>query len=151
MNAWWRAGFEAEASAALMSAQLTDLQGQPRSIDAWRGQVLVVNFWATWCVPCREEIPVFIKLQERHGARGLQFIGIAIDQREKVDAFIRDFGMNYPVLLGGVDAVELTRRAGNRLGALPYTVLIDRSGRLVSAQIGIVKESKLDALLEPLL
>lgn len=151
VNEWWRAGSQAEASAALMSARLTDLQGQPRSIDAWRGQVLVVNFWATWCVPCREEIPVFIKLQNRHGARGLQFIGIAIDQREKVDAFVREFGINYPVLLGSIDAVELSRRAGNRLGALPYTVMIDRSGRLIGAHLGIVKEAKLEALLQPLL
>ena len=151
VNERWRAGSQAEASAALLSARLTDLQGQPRSIDAWRGQVLVVNFWATWCAPCRDEIPVFIKLQKQHGASGLQFIGIAIDQREKVDAFVRDFGINYPVLLGGMDAVELSRRAGNRRGALPYTVMIDRSGRLVGTQLGIVKEAKLEALLRPLL
>ena len=151
MNAWWRADAEAEASVALMAAQLTDLSGQPSSIGAWRGQVVVVNFWATWCAPCRDEIPVFIKLQERHGARGLQFIGIAIDQHDKVRAFAREFGINYPILLGGMEVMELSRRAGNRLGALPFTVMIDRSGRLVGAHLGIVKEAKLEALLRPLL
>lgn len=150
LNARWRAGAEVEASAALMSVRLSDLSGQPRTLDAWRGKVVVVNFWATWCVPCRDEIPIFIKLQARHGARGLQFIGIAIDQSEKVDAFVRDFGINYPVLLGGVDAVDVSRRAGNRLGALPFTVMIDRSGRLVGAHLGVVKEAKLEALLQPL-
>jgi thiol-disulfide isomerase/thioredoxin len=151
LNAWWRADAEAEASAALLSVQLTDLNGKPRSIDAWRGRVLVVNFWATWCTPCREEIPVFVRLQRRHGARGLQLIGVAIDQREQVDAFVRDFGINYPVLLGSLDAVEISRRAGNRRGALPFTLMIDRSGRLVGTHLGIVKEAKLEALLESLL
>jgi len=150
-NTWWRASSHAEATVALMAVRLTDLQGEPRSIDAWRGRVLVINFWATWCAPCREEIPVFVKLQQRHGGRGLQFIGIAIDQREKVAAFVRDFGVNYPVLLGGLDAIDLSRRAGNRLGALPFTVLIDRSGNLVSVELGVVKEAKLEALLAPLL
>ena len=150
VNAWWRAGAEAEASVALMTAPLTDLSGQPRTIGAWRGKVVVVNFWATWCAPCRDEIPVFIKLQERHGARGLQFIGIAIDQGEKVHAFAREFGINYPILLGGMEVMELSRRAGNRFGALPFTVMIDRSGRLVGAHLGIVKEAKLEALLQPL-
>ena len=150
VNAWWRANAEAEASVALMAAQLTDLSGQPRTIGAWRGKVVVVNFWATWCAPCRDEIPVFIKLQERHGARGVQFIGIAIDQSEKVHAFAREFGINYPILLGGMEVMELSRRAGNRFGALPFTVMLDRSGRLVGAHLGIVKEAKLEALLEPL-
>ena len=151
VNARWRASSHVEAATALRSAPLTDLQGQARSINAWRGRVLVVNFWATWCAPCREEIPVFVKLQQRHGGRGLQFIGIAIDQREKVDAFVRDFGVNYPVLLGSVDAIDLSRRAGNRLGALPFTVLIDRSGNLVGVELGVVKEAKLEALLAALL
>ena len=150
VNAWWRAGAEAEASVALMAAQLTDLSGEPRTLGAWRGKVVVVNFWATWCAPCRDEIPIFIKLQERHGARGLQFIGIAIDQREKVHGFAREFGINYPILLGGMEVMELSRRAGNRLGALPFTVMIDRSGRLVGAHLGIIKEAKLEALLQPL-
>lgn len=151
VNAWWRAGAEAEASAALMSAQLTDVNGAPRTINAWRGQVLIVNFWATWCTPCREEIPVFIRLQERHRARGLQFIGLAIDQPEKVDAFVREFRINYPVLLGGMDAVDISRRAGNRLGALPFTVLIDRSGRLAAVHLGVLRESQLESMLERLL
>ena len=151
VNTWWRSGTETEAGAALMAAQLTNLEGEPRALDAWRGQVLVVNFWATWCAPCREEIPVFIKLQRRHGPRGLQFIGIAIDQREKVDDFVRDFGINYPMLLGSLEAVELSRRAGNRRGGLPFTIVIDRSGRMVSTHLGVMREAKLEALLGSLL
>ena len=85
-----------------------------------RGRVLVVNFWATWCAPCREEIPGFVRLQERYGPRGLQFVGIAFDQPDKVAEFGREFRVNYPLLLGGLDTMELLRDAGNRAGVLPY-------------------------------
>jgi thiol-disulfide isomerase/thioredoxin len=150
VNAWWKSDAHAMAAAAVMSARLTDLQGQPLTIDRWRGRVLVVNFWATWCAPCREEIPIFVKLQGRHGARGLQFIGVAIDQREKVDSFAREFGMNYPVLLGGLEVIDLSRRAGNRLGALPFTMIIDRAGRVAGVQLGVIKEAKLEAMVQAL-
>jgi thiol-disulfide isomerase/thioredoxin len=151
VNIWRRAGSQAEAAGAVMSARLTDLHGKALSIDQWRGRVLVVNFWATWCAPCRDEIPIFIKLQQKHQARGLQFIGVAIDQREKVERFARDFAMNYPVLLGGIDMMELSRRAGNRLGALPFTIIMDRTGAIVSVQVGVLKEAKLEAMLQTLL
>jgi thiol-disulfide isomerase/thioredoxin len=151
VNAWWRADSQAEAAGAVMSAPLTDLDGKTLSINQWRGRVLVVNFWATWCAPCREEIPIFIKLQQKHQARGLQFVGVAIDQHDKVERFARDFAMNYPVLLGGIDMVEVSRRAGNRLGALPFTIVIDRTGAIASVQIGVLKEAKLEAMLQSLL
>jgi thiol-disulfide isomerase/thioredoxin len=151
VNAWWRTQSQAEAASAVLSARLTDLQGQPAAIERWRGRVLVVNFWATWCAPCREEIPVFVRLQRKHEARGLQFIGIAIDQRDKVERFAQEFAMNYPLLIGGMDIVELSRRAGNRLGALPFTIVIDRAGSIVSTELGVVKETRLDQVLESLL
>jgi len=85
----------------VLKAQLADVKGATRSLGEWRGSVLVVNYWATWCAPCREEIPVFVRLQERYGSRGLQFVGIAIDQPDKVAEFAREFHINYPLLLGG--------------------------------------------------
>lgn len=151
VNAWWRAGPLADVAGELMGARLPDLDGGTQSLARWRGRVLVVNLWATWCTPCREEIPVFVKLQGKHGARGLQFVGIAIDQREKVERFARDYAMNYPVLLGGMDMVELSRRAGNRLGALPFTIVLDRAGEIASVQAGVMKEAKLEGMLQDLL
>lgn len=136
---------------AIMATQLADLQGQPQPLNQWRGKVLVVNFWATWCAPCREEIPVFVGLQDKYRAQGLQFIGIAIDQREPVQAFAKEFGINYPVLLGGIESVEMSRRAGNRVGALPFTLIIDRNGRIVGSELGGIKEAKLRELVRPLL
>ena len=115
------------------------------------GQVLVVNFWATWCAPCREEIPGFVRLQERYGARGLTFVGIAIDQPDKVAGFAREFQINYPLLVGGMETLELLREVGNRAGVLPYTLVIDRKGNLVSREPGGLKEAKLEGLLKPLL
>ena len=151
LNAWVPGGPAPEAAEAVMTARLTDLQNRSQSLNPWRGKVLVVNFWATWCVPCREEIPIFVKLQDKYREQGLQFIGIAIDQRENVEAFVREFKMNYPVLLGGVDTVEVSRQAGNRIGALPYTVIINRDGKIVETALGGLREMKLERILKPLL
>lgn len=133
------------------AARLPDLKGTPQPLAQWRGRVLVVNFWATWCVPCREEIPGFVRLQARHGARGLQFVGIAIDEPDKVTAFAREFGINYPLLVGQLDTLELLRQAGNRAGVLPYTLVLDRQGQVVSREPGGLKEARLEGLIQPLL
>jgi thiol-disulfide isomerase/thioredoxin len=150
----WRlggAGAGKGAAEAVFAARLANLQGEPQSIGQWRGQVLVVNFWATWCAPCREEIPTFVKLQDQHRARGVQFVGIAIDRRDPVLAFVREFGINYPVLLGGIETIELSRQAGNRAGTLPFTLVFDRTGNIVATEVGVVKETWLRAIIEPLL
>jgi len=136
---------------AVFAARLAAPSGKTESLEQWRGRVLVVNFWATWCAPCREEIPVFVRMQKRHGARGVQFVGIAIDRSEPVSAFQREFGMNYPVLIGGVETMELMRSTGNRMGVLPFTLLIDRAGRIAGRKIGGLKEEQLEAMLRPLL
>ena len=150
MNAW-RLGAGDGAAEAVMASGFSDLDGRLQPLSQWRGKVLVVNFWATWCTPCREEIPGFVRLQEKYRDRGLQFVGVAIDQPDKVQAFAREFSMNYPVLLGGIDSVEMSRRTGNRAGALPYTLLFDRTGRIVGSELGGLKESKLDGMIQSLL
>lgn len=136
---------------AVFAARLLTPSGDTEGLEQWRGRVLVVNFWATWCAPCREEIPLFVQMQKRYEARGLQFVGIAIDRPEPVSAFQREFEMNYPVLLGGVETMELMRSTGNRAGVLPYTVVIDRSGRIAGHKIGGLKEGQLKAMVLPLL
>ena len=133
------------------AARLPDLQGAPQALEQWRGEVLVVNFWATWCAPCREEVPGFVNLQERYRARGLRFVGIAFDQPDKVAEFAREFRVNYPLLAGELQTMELMRQAGNRAGVLPYTLVIDRKGHLVSREPGGLKEARLEALIQPLL
>lgn len=135
----------------LAKASFPDLAGQPQRLDQWRGKVLVVNFWATWCPPCLKEIPEFIRMQDRYRERGLQFVGVAIDQPEKVAPFAEKMGINYPVLVGALDAVELLRALGNPHGGLPFTVVFDRSGTLAASELGGLDEAKLSRVVDPLL
>ena len=136
---------------AVLSLVLPDADGHQQALSQWRGKVLVVNFWATWCAPCREEMPRFVAAQARDGAKGLQFVGIAVDDPAKVREFAREVNVNYPTLIGGYGAIELSKTLGNDLAALPFTVVVDRAGRVVDTQLGPLKEAKLDALLSRLL
>jgi thiol-disulfide isomerase/thioredoxin len=137
--------------AELMAATLPDMDGKSQALAQWRGKVMVVNFWATWCPPCLEEIPEFVRMQEKFGHRGLQFVGIAIDNADKVREFAAKFRMNYPVLVGEMEAIELVRKVGNERGGLPFTVIMDRKGRLIGTELGGLNEQKLTALIEPAL
>jgi thiol-disulfide isomerase/thioredoxin len=137
-----------EASpAAIYTARFSDGDGEPRTLAQYAGKVLVVNFWATWCTPCREEMPAFVKLQARWSGRGVQFVGLAQDERAKVTAFARELGINYPLWTGGGEVMELSRRLGNRLGVLPHTVVLDPQGHVIVSRIGIFAEDSLDSRL----
>jgi peroxiredoxin len=138
-------------AAALFGVALPDAEGREQSIGQWKGKVLIVNFWATWCVPCREEMPEFVKAQREFGARGLQFVGIAVDDPGKVKAFAAELGLNYPALIGGYGAIELSKSFGNRLGALPFTVIVDRAGRIERAHLGPIQAAELSSIIRQLL
>lgn len=151
LNLWRVSGdADADAAQAILAARLPDVTGREQALAQWQGKVLVVNYWATWCAPCREEMPMFVRLQDKYRDRGLQFVGIAIDQREPVARFAQELGINYPLLIGGIDTIELSRRAGNRAGGLPFTLVFDRRGRLAGTALGELKEAKLEAMLAPL-
>jgi thiol-disulfide isomerase/thioredoxin len=137
--------------AEFWATQLPDLQNRAQALKQWQGKVLVVNFWAPWCPPCRKEIPDFMRLQERHGQTGLQFVGIALDEPDKVTTFVDETGINYPILLGAEEAAALSMASGNRLGGLPFTVVFDRRGNAVATLTGGVTEARLEALVKPLL
>lgn len=130
---------------------LPDLGGERHGVSEWDGKLLVINFWATWCPPCLHEIPVFIGLQERYRSRGVQFLGIAIDDVENVRAFANEVGLNYPSLHGQLDAIEVMSAYGNGTGGLPFTVLIDPSGTIVARHPGALDEGKATALIDALL
>ena len=139
------------ANVAAPAFRLTTLDGQPLSNDALLGRVVLVNFWATWCAPCREEMPEFIKAQKDFGAQGLQIVGIAIDSADKVRPFATEIGLNYPTLIGGFGAMELSRTLGNGVMALPFTVVLDRKGGIAHTQLGILKPERLASLMRQLL
>lgn len=136
---------------ALHTASFPDLTGNTRRLAEWRGKVLVCNFWATWCAPCVEEIPILIAAQRKFFPLGCQIVGIAVDNGAKVSQFSVSFGISYPVLLAGAEGLDLMRQLGNSGGGLPYTVIADRQGVLVHRKLGAFKLGELDALLEPLI
>ena len=138
-------------AATLLGVALPDLDGREQALRQWQGKVLVVNFWATWCAPCREEMPAFVKMQHARGAEGLQFVGIGIDDAAKLRQFAEEIGLNYPALVGGYGALELSKTLGNTLLALPFTVIVDRGGRIVHTQLGPLKPDKLAAIVGQLL
>ena len=139
------------AAATLLGVALPDLNGREQALRQWQGKVLVVNFWATWCAPCREEMPAFVKMQRERGSEGLQFVGIGIDDAAKLRQFAEEIGLNYPALVGGYGALELSKTLGNTLVALPFTVIVDRAGRIAHTQLGPLKPDKLAAIVGQLL
>lgn len=115
---------------------LPDLEGQSRSISEWDGQVVVLNFWATWCAPCREEIPLFNEIQQRFYDDGVRFVGVAIDDLELIQGFLATVPMQYPSLYGMTSALDVSAAYGNDRGTLPYTVVIDRRGNIIERFVG---------------
>jgi thiol-disulfide isomerase/thioredoxin len=140
-----------EAGRRVLAASLMGVDDKIQPFEQWRGKVLVVNFWATWCAPCREEIPGFITFQERYRSDGVQFVGVAIDQKERVVPYAREMGINYPLVVGGMETMEFARQLGDRAMVLPFTLILDRGGKIRTAQIGILRPEKLEFLIRPLL
>ena len=136
---------------ALYTTSFPDLEGKARSLGEWQGKIIVLNLWATWCGPCREEIPIMVKLQQKYRDQGLTFVGLAMDEKAPVEKYAKEMGINYPILLGDVALGEFGRRLGNKNGGLPYTVIIDRSGNIITSRLGGVDEKFLEQVLQPLL
>jgi len=143
---------EASRSSGLLpDFTLPNIDGTLWRAEEWRGNVLVVNFWASWCPPCRKEMPLFVRLHEELGPEGVLFVGIAIDDPQAVQDFIDTLGVEFPILLGQEKGIELARKLGNRMEALPYTVIADPGGHIVFRQAGEMSEPVLRPLLEKLL
>ncbi|GAA5784815.1 hypothetical protein GCM10007860_17400 [Chitiniphilus shinanonensis] len=138
------------AESPLYKTRLDTVDGKAATLATWRGTPLVVNFWATWCSPCREEIPEFVALQKKYAGR-IQFVGIAIDDAEAVRAFIKQYRVNYPSLIGEGNAMKAMQAEGNTVGGLPFTALYDAQGNKVAVHLGRLPGAKLESMLQPLL
>jgi len=138
----WRSG-----AAELLAARFVDLEGRPRRLLEWQGRALLCNFWATWCAPCREEIPMFVAARQHLPANNIEIAGIGIDHAEKIQEFVKIYKVNYPVLIGNATAIELMRALGNRQGGLPFTVLLDAKGALVQRWLGALTRQDLEGVL----
>jgi len=130
---------------------LTDIEGVTRNVDEWDGMVIVLNFWATWCPPCRGEIPEFVHLQEKYAEQGVRFVGIAPEEAGPVRDFASEFHINYPLLIGQGDVIRISEEYGNTIGALPYTVIVDRQGRIAHMQRGPLPGEKAESIIQSLL
>jgi len=135
------------AGTPLHGANLVDLSGRPRALEEWAGKVVVVNFWATWCAPCLEEIPLLMAARKSHAGKGMDVVGIAIDQAAKTLEFATKLSIDYTLLLAGAEGLDLMRSLGNRSGGLPFTVFVDRAGSLVRKKLGVLRQPELDAIL----
>jgi len=140
-----------EQPVATQDFTLRDLAGKSHSLGDWRGKLVLLNFWATWCPPCRREIPLFMQLQDRYQRQGLQIVGIAVDNPEPVARYWQEMHLNYPILLADDRTFDLMAAYGNKDGSLPYSVLIKTDGQVAKVKLGAFEGKELEALLRPLL
>jgi thiol-disulfide isomerase/thioredoxin len=138
-------------AAALLSATYLDLSGRPRQLTEWHGRVLLCNFWATWCAPCREEMPMLAELREKYTAKGVEFVGIGIDPAAKLAEFAKSYQIHYPLLVADGGVASLMRSLGNGPGGLPFSVILDRSGSVAYRRLGILSRAEVEGVLVGLL
>ena len=142
---------ESSILAELFNTEFSDVNNQSRTLNSFKGKVIVLNFWATWCPPCRQEMPAFSKLQESLGNKGVQIIGIGIDSPSAIKEFALQFPVAYPLFVGGASGMELMRQLGNPTAALPYTFVFHRDGTPAFSHLGMLTEVSLGERINPLL
>ena len=135
---------------ALWAAQFKDLSGQPVNLASFKGQPLVINFWASWCGPCIEEMPDFQRASQTDTGKLAKFIGIGIDNADKMQPFADKLGITYTLLESGAQGLDLLKLSGNPSGALPFTLILDRGGVAVVRKLGKLEYTDLIAALSRL-
>ena len=145
---WWLTrGTVAGDEAKLLAASFPAMDGgQATPMSTWQGKTLIINFWATWCGPCREEMPDFVKAQQAFGDKGLQFVGIAVDRRDAVERFAKELGINYPILLADVAWLNELRTMGNPQSVLPFTLVVSPQGKVTLRRVGRLKFDEIAAM-----
>ena len=127
---------------------LPDLDGIDHQISEWNGKARLINFWATWCAPCRREIPLLKKTQTAHVENNLQVIGIAVEDLEPVIAYAEEAEFNYPVLIGQEDAMAAAEASGIDFIGLPFTMIVAPDGQLIKAHIGEIHEDQMELIIK---
>jgi thiol-disulfide isomerase/thioredoxin len=129
----------AKDAAELYATSLPDVKNQNQSLAQWKGKVLLVNFWATWCHPCVQEMPALSDLQAKGKIKNLQIVGIGIDTPEAIGQFSTKYKISYPLYIGGIGASELMRKFGDAAGGLPFSLLIGPDGQVKKTYMGALK------------
>ena len=132
---------------AFFASSFKQFDRQSHPLDQYKGKIVVAYFWATWCKSCLKEVPQLMALQNQYKDKNVQFIGIAVDNTDKVEKFVKDNRIPYPVLIGSDDALELSKKLGNLVLGLPFLVVIDKNGNLAGKLLGELPAGKLEALL----
>jgi len=130
---------------------LANMTGGQLALSDYKGKAVLINFWATWCAPCKEEIPDFETVYKDLSNKDFTVLGIALDEKEKVAQYIKKLGMTYPVAYGDDDVDRITKQYGNTVGALPYNVVLDKQHRIIYAEPGLLPKERLRRLVEPML
>ncbi|MFL9894779.1 TlpA family protein disulfide reductase [Paraburkholderia sp. RL17-381-BIF-C] len=138
------------AVAQLWSAPVTTVDGKPQTLSSLKGHPIVVNFWASWCGPCVEEMPALSQLQRDYAGKGIQFVGLGVDSDKNVQAFLQKVKVAYPVYVTGFGGADLARAFGNTAGGLPFTVVIDAKGEIRSTKLGQIDPQALKKTLDAL-
>jgi thiol-disulfide isomerase/thioredoxin len=131
------------ASTFLFAQTLPNANGTPQALSQWKGKILVVNFWATWCPPCIEEIPELVELQHELATHNVQIIGIGIDSASNISEFSAKHKIDYPLYVSGMSGTELSKQFGNQSGGLPFTVLVTPDGQVKKTYLGRLKMEQL--------
>lgn len=140
-----------DLTAHLPEFSMPDVDGEERHISEWENDILVINFWGTWCAPCREEVPLLIDIQDDYADRDLTVLGIALDDADSVRDFAEEFGINYPLLVGENETLRVMEQFGSGALGMPHTFVIDRDGHVVNFHMGLIEPEDVDALLQPAL
>ncbi|PKO25500.1 MAG: redoxin [Betaproteobacteria bacterium HGW-Betaproteobacteria-8] len=139
------------ATHAFFAAEFPGLDGEPQAMAQWKGKIVIVNFWATWCPPCLEEMPELSRLHTEYQDKGVVVLGISSDELEKIREFAQQTPVSYPLLSGDVDAMNVSESLGNNMGVLPYTAIISADGSIVKTYFGRVNQALLEETILPLL
>lgn len=134
----------------LLKAPMPDVAGKPQQLAAYKGQVLVLNFWATWCPPCRKEMPDLATLQQKFAGKGVQVVGVSIDTAENVKTFQQQYKIPFPLLIAEPEVAQWTTELGNTAAGLPFTLVLDKNGQIRHAKLGQISAPELENLLTDL-
>ncbi|NIF81568.1 TlpA family protein disulfide reductase [Paraburkholderia sp. Cy-641] len=134
----------------LWAAPVTSVDGKPQSLSLLKGHPVVVNFWASWCGPCVEEMPELSQIQREYQKKGIQFVGLGVDSEKNIEAFLQKVKVAYPIYVTGFGGADLARAFGNNAGGLPFTVVIDAKGNIRSTKLGQIDPKALRQTLDTL-
>jgi thiol-disulfide isomerase/thioredoxin len=137
---------EGASYAAVLATSFPDMEGRPQALGQWQGKLLFINFWATWCGPCKEEMPIFDAIFRENALKGVQIVGIAADSSDKVRQFQMQTPVSYPLLPDSNGALAFSRRMGNRLGMLPHTLVFSPKGELLLNKMGQLSKDEMELI-----